>query len=423
MAAKEPGRGDRGSARGGAGARGGRTVRLTVPKYMRPRPTKAGTAWYWVSRKADQDAGWKIRSAPLGTDFAAAVARAQELNEELDAWRRGLSTATAPAACYGTLDWMFATYQERDQKWRRLAARSKAEYRRQMTSITDMPTKRGRRVGELQASAFDGAAADRLYERLCNEDGTEATLVGARRYRQADFALAVIKTAWDRVQRIHPDAFPTGNPFSGVARVRRKRQTKIPATRAEAYALHAALIAAGHPLLALAPLICFEWLQRPEHVLAGDITWNDYRPGREAHIEHPKTFKAIDLPLADADGTLLFPELEEALAAAPRWGVPIVLAPGRRGRAESGTPKVYSRRHAYAVVAKARAAAKLPQHLTLAACRHGGFTELADADVSDSGLRALGGHASVTTSLVYAKRTEKQRARAARQRLAERLGG
>jgi hypothetical protein len=34
----------------------------------------------------------------------------------------------------------------------------------------------------------------------------------------------------------------------------------------------------GCPEAAAAAVICFEWLQRPENVLAGCITWQDYRP-------------------------------------------------------------------------------------------------------------------------------------------------
>ena len=48
-------------------------------------------------------------------------------------------------------------------------------------------------------------------------------------------------------------------------------------------------IEAGHPEPAAAAVICFEWLQRPENVLAGCITWSDYR-GKNAptaiKVEH-----------------------------------------------------------------------------------------------------------------------------------------
>lgn len=39
----------------------------------------------------------------------------------------------------------------------------------------------------------------------------------------------------------------------------------------------------GYPEAGTAATICFEWLQRPENVLAGFIRWTDYR-GREAPL-------------------------------------------------------------------------------------------------------------------------------------------
>jgi hypothetical protein len=49
-------------------------------------------------------------------------------------------------------------------------------------------------------------------------------------------------------------------------------------------------------------VICFEWLQRPENVLAGFIRWTDYR-GREAptaiRITHHKTGAVVLHPLED----------------------------------------------------------------------------------------------------------------------------
>ena len=36
--------------------------------------------------------------------------------------------------------------------------------------------------------------------------------------------------------------------------------------------------------------------------------------------------------------------------------------------------------------------AGLPRHVTLAACRHGGMTELGDAEITEQGIMALSGH-------------------------------
>ena len=73
-------------------------------------------------------------------------------------------------------------------------------------------------------------------------------------------------------------------------------------------------------------------------------------------------------------------------------------------------------RYAHGVVQKVRKEAKLPEHLTLAACRHGGSTELGDADLTESQEMALTGCTQPSTKRRYVKKTEAQRLLAARKR-------
>ena len=142
----------------------------------------------------------------------------------------------------------------------------------------------------------------------------------------------------------------------------------------------------GHPALGAAALICYEWLQRPENVLAGKISWTDYRPSHHplaVRIDHHKTKKKIWQPLDDEQGRL-YPEIEAFLARVPRLGIPIVLFEPQRGPRSAATgrrtPRLYSLEHARHLVQEARVIADLPKHVTLAACRHGGMTELATPD-------------------------------------------
>jgi hypothetical protein len=51
----------------------------------------------------------------------------------------------------------------------------------------------------------------------------------------------------------------------------------------------------------------------------------------------------------------------------------------------------------------------LPDWLTLAACRHGGLTELGDAELTEPGIIALSGHRTAEAARGYVKRTEVQR--------------
>src|SRR5262252_3314271 len=65
-------------------------------------------------------------------------------------------------------------------------------------------------------------------------------------------------------------------------------------------------------------------------------------------------------------------------------GVPIVLTTGERGPA-----RPYSMAYAQRRVREARTAAGLPSHITLDACRHGGMTELGDAELTEQGVMSL----------------------------------
>ncbi len=212
------------------------------------------------------------------------------------------------------------------------------------------------------------------------------------------------------------------NPFVGLERVQSDGTTE-PAGRAHAYALSEALAELGHPALGAVPIICFEWLQRPENVLAGHISWTDYRAPKNplaVRINHHKTRRKIWQPLEDEGGQLLYPELEAYLERVPRLGVPIVLFEPLRGpkNPETGlrTPRLYSFEHARHLVQKARKAAGLPAHVTFAACRHGGMTELGDAGLTESQVMALSAHEAPAAARIYVKRTQLQRLAAARKR-------
>jgi integrase len=91
----------------------------------------------------------------------------------------------------------------------------------------------------------------------------------------------------------------------------------------------------------------------------------------------------------------------------------VVLTPGTRGK-----PRPYSFSYAKRIAREARHKAGLPEHLTMAACRHGGMTELGDAALTEAQTMALSGHKTPEAARMYVKRTETQRVTAARRRRA-----
>jgi hypothetical protein len=383
---------------------------MTWPKYMIEKRLRDGQiAYYWNPSKRDIAGGFPLGRERLGSDFTAAVARATLLNTHLDAWRqaRGSVRLEAVQPGFGTVSWLFDRYRRSKAFENKVSERSRYEYLRALRRVEDTPTKTGDTVGRLLVASITPAAVDKIYEKL--QQGPRG-----KRVRQANLSIDIARKAWKVVQRLHSNIVPTENPWRGVERTT-ARTTKPAATRAEVYALAAALKEIGEPHLGAAALICYEWHQRPEHVRAGDITWADWRPPERpdaVQIRHAKTGAKGWAPLQDREGPL-FPEIEAYLACLPRLGLPIVLTTGRRGPA-----RPYSAEYAQRKVREARRRAGLGAHVTLDACRHGGMTELGDAGATDSEAMASSMHRTVPVLHRYIKQTERQRASAARKRRA-----
>ena len=127
-------------------------------------------------------------------------------------------------------------------------------------------------------------------------------------------------------------------------------------------------------------------------------------------MRHSKNQTERILPMYDQGGPF-YPELEAYLSGLPRLGSPIVLTSGERGPSRPYSP-VYAQRR----VREARKLAKLGNHITLDACRHGGLTEQADSGSSEQLMRSKSGHKSSAALRVYLKTTQAQSTLASRQR-------
>jgi hypothetical protein len=212
------------------------------------------------------------------------------------------------------------------------------------------------------------------------------------------------------------------NPWQGVTKKRRTLRTKAAATREQVYTFAWGAINAGCPEAAAAAVICFEWLQRPENVIGGYLTWPDYRPTDFPHalrIVHYKTGAVVWHPLEEItpDGLIRFyPEAENVLARLPRRGVPMILKAVKNGPAVPLSIMAMDKR-----VRRLRLMLGLPGTFTLDACRHGGMTELENAALTDGQGRALSGHRTQRAYEGYAKRTLERALPATRKRYAHRL--
>jgi hypothetical protein len=236
------------------------------------------------------------------------------------------------------------------------------------------------------------------------------------------------------VHRLHPGLFiqgpqvgefPVWNPWEGVAMRRRKKAPKPAATRDEVYTFAWGAVKAGCEDAAGAAVICFEWLQRPENVLTGYVTWTGYR-GKDhptqIRIEHHKTGEMVMHPLEETaidpetgqkTRTLFYEEAEEILGHLPKIGIGLVMRKTPQGARKWDNMSMARR------VRMLREQLGLPETFTLDACRHGGMTELEEAELTDGQGRALSGHKSKAYE-GYAKRTEKRALAATRKRHAHR---
>ena len=138
------------------------------------------------------------------------------------------------------------------------------------------------------------------------------------------------RKAWRVVHRLYPDEFDKTipNPWLGVTLETRVKKKKPAATRDEVYTFARGCIEHGEVEVAAVAVICFEWLQRPENVVAGHLTWSDYRgPSASATIRvaHHKTGTVAPHPLEEKlpDGTVVkfYADAEEILAHLPRRAV------------------------------------------------------------------------------------------------------
>jgi hypothetical protein len=371
--------------------------------------------------------GCSIPSEPLGTNYVAACGedgnggRATALNALFDEWRRARSGEPIQGLVkFGTVDWLFREYKQTKAYLEKVSQRSRRDYERTMLLVADLVTKKGDRVGDRKIKAITPVSADKIYELV---------IAGPRgqRPRQGEKVVGLCARAWSVVHRLYPDVFNQDipNPWRGVTKNRRAKAVKPAATRNQVYTFAKIAIDAGYPEAAAAAVICFEWLQRPENVLSGYIRWTDYR-GRDAptaiRIFHHKTGAVVLHPLQDGDGTLFYGDAEEVLAKVPRRGIPMILHETRdkTGPGKPKPSKLYSESGMAKLVRRLRNEAGLPSTFTLDACRHGGMTELEEAELTDGQGRALSAHKSRAYE-GYAKRTMERALAATRKRHAHRI--
>lgn len=390
-------------------------ISITLPRFVIAKATGLGRSYYWNPpvywRKQAAASGreYPFSPCPLGHGLSQHEldAAAAPHNLAFDEWRQGaLRGEVRRYAAHGTVEWLFEQYLGSLAFQRRVAERSRPDYRLIFDQVSAVPTKTGSTFGKLPISSVTPAAAEKIY----------SAMIEGEKYRRGEKALMYCKTAWKLMQPIHPREFrrDVPNPWEGVQTVRRAKAVKAAVTRDQVYTFAAQALKDNRPEAAAAAVICFEWLQRPENVIGGYVRWTDYTPGQSIRIEHHKTGEMVRHPLVsdDEEQVCFYADAEAVLARVPKRGVSIVVGPD---------DQQYKPTRFAQIVRKIADAAELPKHFTLDACRHGGMTELEEAELTDGQGRALSAHRSRAYE-GYAKRTEKRVLSATKKRHAHRQG-
>ena len=410
-------------------------MHLRLPRYViTKRLANGDVGFYFNIPSYFRKLACPVPNEPLGKDYEVACGkggyggRAAALNARFDEWnqiRRGQPISGEREPRYGTVDWLFREYRRSKAYTEKVSQRSRPDYERTMLLITDARTKKGDRIGSRTIKAISPRATDKIYEQI---------IFGPRgeRLRQGEKAVALCRRAWRVVHRLYPQEFDRDvpNPWNGVTFKKRIKKRKSAVTRDEVYHFAWGCVERGRPEAAAAAVICFEWLQRPENVLAGYLRWTDYRSKEwpnAIRIEHHKTSELVWHPLEETIGgvtTKFYEDAEAILAKLPRRGVPMILQeviPPRRQLDQQKTCKVFSYSSFEKIIQRMRMEIGLSSIFTLDACRHGGMTELEEAELTDGQGRALSGHRTRQAYAGYAKQTLERALPATRKRHAHRL--
>ena len=280
---------------------------LPLPRFVVAKTLANGRpAFYFYVPGKYRKLGCTVANQPLGRDYTVACGedgnsgRAAALNALFDEWqdvRRGLPVSGERAPIYGTIRWLFQEYRRSNAYTEKVSLRSRPDYERTMLLVENIVTRKGDKIGDRKIRAITPVSADKIY-------GIILAGPHGERPRQAEKAVALCRRAWRVVHRLHPGEFnrDVPNPWNGVTMQRRVKGKKPAVTREHVYAFAWSAIEQGRPEAAAAAVICYEWLQRPENVLAGALRWPDYRSKdwpSAIRIFHHKTGAIVWHPLEE----------------------------------------------------------------------------------------------------------------------------
>jgi hypothetical protein len=381
-------------------------IELVLPRYVLAKQLSGGTTgFYWTCPVRYRKIGCPWRSAALGQNLSQS-----ELNKEAEIWNLRFDEWLAESQRsplnpdgtkehfrYGTVGWLLDHYLSSDAFLQRVGEYSRPDYHRVFKRIRAIELQKSRsKVGDIEVKALGVKTALQVYEHFTS---TSALRTGEK-------ALIYCKSVWERMRPHHPTLFRSDvpNPWEGVTKKRREQKKKTHASRQEVYAFARGAIAAEKPELGAAAVLAFEWFMRPSSIADGYAQWSGYRPAAHPDkimIRHRKNGGAVNHPLeAVIDGKVekFYAEAEDVLSKVEKRGLSIVTKPD--GSLYGGSTMLPTAIRELAVDLGMKG-------FTLDRARHGGMTEIEEANLTEGQGQALSTHRTKAYQ-VYAKETEKR---------------
>ena len=176
---------------------------LPLPRYVQRKPLKSGWGYFFNVPMWARRAKCPIGNEALGTDYAAAVHRAETmLLPSFDAWRTGDVGNTDVIAGVGTLDWVFAEYRA-DRRFTKLDPRTRRNHEVGFRLVGTYVLKNGQRLGQASVNAVTTAVTDVLYEKLLvvSEVDADGNTVERERWTTVNHAMKTCRRAWNVAAR------------------------------------------------------------------------------------------------------------------------------------------------------------------------------------------------------------------------------
>lgn len=337
-----------------------------------PRMKLVDGRWYWRTTPAVKKLGF--HDEPLGDDIEKAIARAKELNAQVDA-ERARAAGLAPSIIEGSVADLVARY-EASPRFAKLAAKTRQDYRLLLRRIEGV-------AATIMVNRITRAWLVKGYEAVQQKSGLATANAMMRVWR------VILGYACDR-------GMIDTSPADGIRLEGLQARTTV-WTPEQVEALCAAAEKNGRSSIALAVRLALDLGQRQGDILA--LRWSDC-DGDAIQIVQSKTQQPVRVPLGA--------EMRKRLKQVERRAVQVVVS--------ETTGRPYQKYHFTHEFARIRALAGLPAELQFRDLRRTAATELGAAGATDDEIRAVTGHRSRNVVAIYVRPDDRMAKAAQRKR-------